>query len=129
MQKTTIGILLFVCIASVMVSGCTSIKDMGTVIPPTTVHGTGPAIIKFHALNSSYTFHVVSKGDHAGMIITISGSEKNQGGEIQYHKIVNDPRAAAGVDVSKTLRDFTLEEYTIAIETVNDNAPWSIQIS
>ena len=127
MRKGTI-LLLLVCIVMILVVGCTEKRDMGTVQPPTTVHGAGPATIKFQATNPSYSFRVTSSGDHAGMIVTIEGTQKDRKGNINYDKLANDAYSEKGIDVSSELKGFTSQIYIIDVSTINDKAPWTIQI-
>jgi hypothetical protein len=127
-MKKSFALLIITCFLIIIVAGCTSTKDMGTFNPPTTITGTGPATMKFISSGGSHTFHVTSSGDHAGMIITITGTKRDSEGKIKSGDIVHDAFAPEGIDVSKSIGGFIADTYTIEVMTTNDNAPWSIEI-
>ena len=119
---------LVLCIALVLVAGCTSEKNLGRVAVPGTVNGNGPATFEFVSPGGSHIFHVVSTGSHAGMIVTVEGLNVDDSGKVLAH-IVENTDTTDGVDETKKLNMFTQETYKITVMTINDAAPWSIQIS
>ena len=103
-------------------------KDRGTVTAPGTINGAGPASFKLVSPGGSHTFHVTSTGDHAGMIVTITGTKRDSEGKIKSGDIMRDALAPKGVDASKRLNGFIADTYTIEVLTTNDDAPWTIRI-
>lgn len=129
MQKSFFILLGFLCIVAVITAGCTATKDMGSVKIPTTVSGKGPAIFTFTSLGGSHSFYVTSIGDHAEMIVTVTGTKRDADGKIKSADIIHDAMAPGGIDAGKTLSGFIPDTYTIEVMTTNDGAPWRIQIA
>jgi hypothetical protein len=127
-MKIRFFILSFCCIAAILVAGCITEKDMGTITPPTTVNGNGSATMKLLSPGGSYTFHVTSIGNKTDMIITITGTKKNSRGEIFSPYIVHNQSAVGGIDEIKKIDGFEPDTYTIEVLAANREAPWSIQI-
>ncbi|MDO9324623.1 MAG: hypothetical protein Q7T80_06650 [Methanoregula sp.] len=130
MRKSTGLILLFVCIAMVMIAGCSESKPIGTYTAPTTISGKGDMTTNLVIPHSgSYNFHVISKGNRAGMIVTIEGGKEDLDGKILYSKIVDNAYASGGIDGSKRISGFAPDTYKLTILTINNDAPWTISIS
>lgn len=128
MRTASIFLILLVCMAAVVTAGCAETKDLGSVTPPTTVTGTGPATVKLISLGGAHTFHVTSFGEHAGLIISITGTKRDTEGRTKSGTVVRDAMAPGNIDASKTL-NLPEDVYTLEVLTTNDKAPWSIQIS